>query len=166
MAIQIIKLPLSRWQEYKNLRLRALKDEPQAFSSSYTKEAAYPDEKWQERLSTACQEINSWLLFAQKNRRLVGMIGGWVEPGKDVITIFGMFVVKRERGQGIAKMLFNKLLSTIKQTSFSRCMLEVNIDQQAAFHLYQTVGFQIVGQENLVLGDGQSHQLYKMDLKI
>lgn len=40
---EIIKLSLGRWREYKELRLRALKTDPQAFLSTYIKEAEYPN---------------------------------------------------------------------------------------------------------------------------
>jgi len=33
--IKIIKLTPERWEEYKNLRLEALKNSPTAFASSY-----------------------------------------------------------------------------------------------------------------------------------
>jgi hypothetical protein len=76
--IKIINLPLENWREYKEIRLRALKADPQAFSSNFAKESAYPDEKWQQRLKTANEQDASWLYFAQEKGELVGMIGGIV----------------------------------------------------------------------------------------
>ena len=48
--IEIQTLSLSQWQEYKDIRLRSLKTEPQAFLSRYEESASFPDEKWQQRL--------------------------------------------------------------------------------------------------------------------
>ena len=85
--IQIIKLPPERWNEYKALRLRALKDDPQAFGSSYTKEVAYSDDKWRER-------TNNSVLFATDGNNLVGMLGVWQSEGdkeNKTANIFGVF---------------------------------------------------------------------------
>lgn len=43
-TIQVVTLQPSKWQEYKNLRLLALKEEPQAFGSTYEENAKRPDE--------------------------------------------------------------------------------------------------------------------------
>jgi hypothetical protein len=43
--ITIGKLPPEQWQDYKALRLRALQDDPQAFSEPFEKAIAYPDER-------------------------------------------------------------------------------------------------------------------------
>jgi hypothetical protein len=82
IGFRILQLPLDSWQEYKAIRLKALKTDPQAFLSPYSKESAYPDEKWQQRLEEANAGISSWVYFAQNEGKLVGMIGGY-RPEKE-----------------------------------------------------------------------------------
>ena len=39
------------WQTYRDVRLRALGTNPEAFGSSFEREVAFPDERWVERAS-------------------------------------------------------------------------------------------------------------------
>ena len=59
-------------QLYKELRLRALREEPQAFGSSYEANVNKPDSYWVERLNDV-KSGNGWLVFAEINDKLVGM---------------------------------------------------------------------------------------------
>lgn len=40
--MDIVKLPIEKWSEYRDLRLRALQEDPEAFSSAYAKELHHP----------------------------------------------------------------------------------------------------------------------------
>src|SRR3972149_5620739 len=105
---EIIKLPIGQWQDYKELRLRALKTEPQNFSSPYAKEPVYPEEKWQQRLQSANEGLTSWMYFARQNGTLVGMIGGYRDENdlkNHTAQIWGVYVDPEQRGKGIAKDL-------------------------------------------------------------
>jgi hypothetical protein len=42
--IEIITLKPEEWKQYRDLRLRALKEEPQAFGSTYEDISKHPDE--------------------------------------------------------------------------------------------------------------------------
>ena len=44
--VKLIKLPTQRWRDYKSLRLRALKEEPFAFGTSYEEEKNKVDKFW------------------------------------------------------------------------------------------------------------------------
>lgn len=41
--MEIIKLPVSDWEKYKEIRLRALKEDPQAFGASFEDNAKYDE---------------------------------------------------------------------------------------------------------------------------
>src|SRR6266545_3805166 len=59
------------WRAYKELRLRALRDEPQAFGEPYQHAAALPDARWRRRLEEAGGPMGGELLFAQRGGQLV-----------------------------------------------------------------------------------------------
>ena len=167
--IEIIMLPISSWQEYKTLRLRALKTEPQAFTSPYEKEAVYPDDKWQQRLKDA-ESGKTWMFFARLNGKLVGMIGGYRNE-EDVqnhrVQIWGVYVDPEARRKGIAKSLIEKILGEFKkQSDIVIARTKVNIDQEPAKKLYEKSGFKVTGTESLVLGDGSEHRVLIMELKL
>lgn len=153
--IEIVKLSPSEWLSYKVLRLRSLKEDPQSFLSSYEKELLVPDDRWRARLSN-----DKWLFFAKMDGQLVGMMGAF-QTDKDkqnqAANIYGVFVVHEARGKRISVMLMNKLLDFLKDQSIKTVNLSVNQDQLAAVTLYRKFGFDLTGQENMMLGDGIEH---------
>jgi len=153
--IVITKLPVSEWQSYKALRLRALKEETKAFVSRYEDQVKHTDEQWQNRLATG-----KHMLFAKLGGQLVGMMVGYVpDPDKDktVADIVSVYVVPEARGKGISKKLLETLLKELKEDGVTKANLTVNKDQLPAVHLYQSFGFFITGEEEGILGDGLKH---------
>lgn len=165
--IEIVTLQPQQWQRYKDLRLRALKEERQAFSSTYEDSIKYPDSFWQERLKQAYAGNSQWLLFAKQGDNLVGMAGGYVTDEKDTAEVVGIYIVKEARGQGISNKLTVDLINRIKQNkSINKLLIGVNPEQVAALSLYQGLGFKIIGKEKMMMGDGKQHDYYKMVLII
>jgi hypothetical protein len=48
-------------EEFKTVRLRALKDTPTAFGSTYAKESAFSDGDWLKRMAGAVFAISAWM---------------------------------------------------------------------------------------------------------
>jgi len=161
---QVVKLTPEEWQLYKQIRLEALKVEPQAFGSRYAEVLQRPDSHWQERLKEAQAGEKSWLLFAQENDRIIGMIGAYCEEGSDAVDIISVFVTKEKRGQGVASALMAAILKEVgKGGAFRKARLTVNAGQTAAVTLYRHFGFQIVAEQPGVLGDGNVYPGYIME---
>lgn len=162
--ILITKLPVSEWQSYKALRLRALKEETKAFSSRYEDQAKQPDEHWQNRLAAG-----KHMLFAKLGGQLVGMMVGYVpDPDKDKTTanIVSVYVAPEVRGKGISKKLLETLLKELKEDGVIKTILTVNKDQLVAVHLYQSFGFIITGEEEGIMADGLSHTEFLMSKQL
>ncbi len=165
--LEIITLQPSDWKDYKELRLRALKEEPQAFASTYDENIKLPDEFWQMRLEEALAGESQWLLFARQQDNLVGMAGAFVKDEKDTVHIIAVFVDKKYRGQGISKKLMNNLISAIKQNNeIRRLLVGVNPEQVAALNLYQNIGFKLIKKGKIILGDGKEHENYEMEMLV
>lgn len=49
--MQITQLPPARWQDYKNLRLEAVRNSPQSFLSTVEETEAEPDQEWQKKIT-------------------------------------------------------------------------------------------------------------------
>lgn len=165
--IEIVTLQPQQWQKYKDLRLRALKEEPQAFSSTYEDSVKYPDSFWQGRLKQAYVGNSQWLLFAKQEDNLVGMAGAYVADEKDAANVVGVYVAKDVRGQGVSKKIIINLITRIKQNkSIKKLFVSVNPDQVAAFNLYKSLGFNIIRKDKMIFGDGKQHDSYEMVLRI
>jgi ribosomal protein S18 acetylase RimI-like enzyme len=164
-TVEIVRLPVEQWPAYRQIRLEALRDSPQAFGSTYTESLARPDSQWQTRLEEAAKGEEVWLLFARIGERLVGMIGAYVEEKVEppVAAIVSMYVTPAERGKGISTRLMQAILETLQAAGIYKAVLGVNVDQTAALHLYQRFGFTIYETVVNRMGDGVDHSEYLME---
>ncbi len=152
-------LPVSEWEKFRKLRLRALQKEPQAFLVTYKETLSRPPEKWQNTLQKVV-DGESWLVFAKVADKLVGMIGAFQsEENKkeNEATIYGVYVDREMRGKGIGAKLMDGILERLKKKNISKVSLSVNKDQISAIKLYEKFEFRVAGEENLILGDGKMH---------
>ena len=162
--IRITRLDPGAWQDFKGLRLEALATTPHAFEASYDDLCTKPDTYWTDRLEAAAEKRGSWLLFAKREQRLVGMVGALKDEERHVANITAVFVAEEARGQGIGTDLMSALLRELRQDrTIQRLRLYVNKSQTAAVHLYHRCGFFIVEEDRATYGDGQEHDGYVME---
>lgn len=169
-TIEIVSAKAVRWQEYRDLRLLALKEEPQAFGSVYKIELGQSDSKWQNRLKDYQEGNQQWMVFARLDNELVGMVGAW-QSSEDAnnmqANLMATFVVLNQRGRGIGTKMLNILIDEIKRSKrVSVLKLEVNPEKESAVKLYEKAGFQKTGEKQMVLGDGEAHLVYEMEMML
>ena len=140
--IVVKKLKEDRWKEYRNLLLEALNKEPTAFGSSYDEEKNLSENEWRKRIRNT--------LFALSKNKLIGMVVYTYNTKiktKHVANIFGIYVTKECRGQGVGMKLIDNVLTEIqKSKDVVKIKLTVNPKQKAAVKLYKKYGFKIVGR--------------------
>ena len=167
--IEITTLDFSEWRLLKELRLRALREEPQAFCSAFSREAAWSDEKWRQRLQDV-KDRRGWIFFAKLDGKLVGMIGGFrnhTDKQKCRAEIWGMYVDKLARRKGVGEALVKRLLVELsKEENVNTVLLEVNANQQPAIQLYKKLGFDQVWTEEITFGDGTQGSAMIMEKSI
>jgi ribosomal protein S18 acetylase RimI-like enzyme len=162
--VTITRLNPGAWQEFKVLRLEALATDPQAFEASYDELHTKPDAYWTDQLQDVTEGKGSWLLFAKRDQRLVGMIGAVITADRHIANITAVFVAEEARGWGIGTVLMSAILRELRQDrSNQRLRLYVNTSQTAARHLYDRFGFLIVKAERARYGDGQEHDGFVME---
>lgn len=162
-SFEIVTLTPDQWAAYKDIRMESLMNEPQAFFSTYVESAKKPDSFWQERLAEAQDGNESWLYFAKDGEKIIGIIGAYVKDNKEVAEIVSVYVNGDARGQGVSKMLMNKILQVLSEKdSIKTVRLAVNVDQTPALNLYKSYGFQITEKKNILMGDGKYHDEYIM----
>ena len=165
--VEIVGADAVAWQEYRALRLEALHKEPQAFGATYADSLAQPDTFWQGRLADAVAARSNWMVFARRRTQLVGMIGAYQDEAMATLQIgqvVAMYVATNARGQGISRQLMTSLIAIMERTpSIRRLRLDVNVEQTAAVHLYERMGFVITKHEQVQLGDGKLHDGYIME---
>ncbi len=154
--MEIVELAPDDWQAYRDLRLRALKEDPAAFSSTYAESAALPEARWRSRLLDAQKGERNWLFFAREGDKLVGMIGAFIDDASPAsATIVSVYVPAEERGKGISSRLMEWVLRELStNVSLRRASLAVNKLQLPAIGLYKKFGFQCAGIETAQMGNG------------
>lgn len=165
-TIHIEALKPEQWRLYREIRLEALKTEPQAFVTKYADSVNKPDSYWQNRLANADGE-KSWLLFAMDNERAVGMLGAFAMEEPTVVEIVSVYVTPAMRSLGIGQMLMNTMLHTLRQNPrLNRVILEVSEKQLPAIALYQHLGFRITRTGMINYGDGSAALEYLMEMPL
>ena len=139
--IQIKTLPKTRWKEYRDLRLEALKKYPSTFGSLYEDEAKFTEKEWSYRINSDHSEM----IFAIDNDKLIGTVAYYTEVRKSqrhIANVVGMYVKKEYQGKGIGKKLLKEIIKIIKKRrDIKKIKITVVTDNKPALKLYEKVGF-------------------------
>ena len=133
------------WEAYRTLRLRALREDPLAFGSTYESEREFGEDRWRERLSprSPLAPAATWAAADSSDRLLGTVVAARVEGD---FHIFGMWVAPEARRRGIGGRLLDQALDWIEQSSAGAVvLLDVNPRELPAVQLYQSRGFQFTG---------------------
>lgn len=139
------------WSAWKSLRLKALKNAPEAFASSFEEESQWPDERFKEVL--AQNHIFGFFIDEQ----LAGIAGFYVmnQPKtKHRGVIWGVYVQPECRGMNMANRLLMFLIGHAK-SYVTQLHLTCVTTNQAAIRLYEKLGFTIIGTEPRSLKIGE-----------
>jgi RimJ/RimL family protein N-acetyltransferase len=132
----------------RQLRLASLAADPDAFGSTYAKEADEPAEWWQrwaaqselgtnQRTLVLEADDGRWLALA-----LVRLDDG--KPGAAVLN--AMWVAPEARGQRAAALLCDACATWATDVGCHQMTLEVVVDNRAARRAYEAAGFVISGR--------------------
>ena len=122
----------------RELRLRSLRDAPEAFGSSAEREEPYPPELWEERGRT--------VVVAEDGGEWLGMAGMFVDPDlPSIANLFGMWVDPRARRRGAGARLVDAVVDLARTSGLGRVELAVTDRAPAAEALYERLGFHRTG---------------------
>jgi RimJ/RimL family protein N-acetyltransferase len=131
-------------ERFWRLRLRALQDAPEAFSSSYeeTVQTPLPDLVEQQRARISTENV---VFLAQEDSEFVGITGLYRETRlktKHKGHIWGVYVLPEWRGRGIARVLMQRAIAYARGWAGLQLLhLSVTAGNTAALRLYESLGF-------------------------
>ncbi|WP_235857339.1 GNAT family N-acetyltransferase [Paenibacillus albiflavus] len=133
--------------------MEALKNHPEAFSSSYEDSVQTPLEDVEKRIKN---DKDNYILGAfTENGQLVGIAGFRREQGikvKHKGMIWGVYVSAEHRGKGIAQSLIKEILTRGKEIEgLMQISLGVTQSNKVAAELYKKLGFETYGVEKNAL---------------
>jgi ribosomal protein S18 acetylase RimI-like enzyme len=145
----------------RDLRLRALRDSPAAFGSTYEVEAAREETAWMERLATA----GNAHFVAEEGQVPTGMVS-LVRDHQDhrLAHLVGMWVAPRARGSGTADRLMAEALAWAREEAFVAVRLHVIDDNDRAERVYLRHGFRRTGESFRRERDGATEIEMQLDV--
>ncbi|MFN8894179.1 MAG: GNAT family N-acetyltransferase [Betaproteobacteria bacterium] len=149
---------------FQTLRLRGLKECPEAFASSYEEEAGTPLEEIERHLKP---KTDSAIVGAFREGELVGLTGVQREGMAKLAHkafIWGVYVAPEARGNGVgSKIVGHALKYAAESLGVRQVNLGVNTKNSPAVALYGKLGFVQYGIERgFLLVGGELHDEFQM----
>jgi GNAT superfamily N-acetyltransferase len=127
------------WRTWREIRLRALRDSPEAFGSTYEREVAFTEADFRARLG-----VEDCSVLATAAGRPVGMAGGFLDlPGW--CHVVAMWVEPDWRGRGVGRALLDRVVSWADEHEL-RTHLDVTVGNDTARAFYERAGFVGTGE--------------------
>ncbi len=132
---------------FKEVRLKALKESPDAFGSTYESALQRDERSWQDQLWSTTTGDDRNTQFAFEGDQCIGIAALYREPSAPSGDIIMMWVDPRYRGSSAASSLVRVLLSWAKDSGFVAVSLEVTDSNARAIKFYENEGFHDTGEK-------------------
>nr|WP_263323433.1 GNAT family N-acetyltransferase [Neobacillus sp. Marseille-Q6967] len=138
---------------YWKLRLEALKENPEAFLTSY--EEAVKRENPVEQTAKNFTAEENYTFGAFDGGELIGVVTLMLEKAPKIkhrANIYAMYVTKKRQAAGVGKALMTAAIEKAKTIDvIEKINLSVNASNEKAKRLYTNLGFQVYGIEEKAL---------------
>ena len=144
---QIRRLEVTDAPVYRALRLRALREHADAFTSSFEKEDVRPLADTEKRLR-AVGDGKLWGTYV--DGEMAGMVGLSLETrikNRHKGLLVSMYVAPEYTGKGLGLLLVDTVMQDARATGLELVTLTVTDSNHAAIALYQKCGFTAFGTE-------------------
>lgn len=142
------------WRLWRDARLEALRDSPDAFGSRLDDWIDAPEQRWRERLSLP----DAHHIVAVDQTQVLGMMSVFPSGAPSTMTLVSAWVAPRARGRGIAATLIDAVVDAARASGASVIDLSVMPDNLTARRTYERAGFRVRDEPGAPLPDGR-HQV-------
>ena len=153
VGVEIRRATLSDAAHVRELRLRALESDPDAFGETLERARTRPEADYADWIGSP---ENGMFLAADADGSLVGMAVGAPAPIDDrprPAALFAMWVAPEARGQGVGAALVAAVEGWARGKGYVRMGLGVTSTNEPAIRLYTRMGFIDLG-DTYPLRDG------------
>lgn len=134
--IKVRLLAKDEWQLYREVRLAALHEAPEAFVARLEEEKSYSDEFWRERANRAHRVI------AERGDEPVGVIGlGMHNQDPQTGEVFGLWTAPTVRGQRVAWRLVETASQQAAEDGYRQLYFWAGSDNASAVGFASSFGF-------------------------
>ena len=143
MSLSVRIATLADWQQWRELRLRALAGAPDAFGETLEAARAHDEATWRRFVEPRPDAIR---LFAERDGVPVGMCVGVIADDQRRANLYAMWVAPEARGSGAGAQLVDTVLRWARSHAALEVELRVSERHEPARRLYERCGFRDTGE--------------------
>jgi ribosomal protein S18 acetylase RimI-like enzyme len=133
------------WRQWREVRLRMLREEANSFGTRWEEAAREPDERWQTWTAEAARGETRTLFVAEHDDRWVAVAGGFLRIDPVEAQLVSMWVDPKARGAGLAERLIEAVATWANGRGCTVVYLFVQETNVRAQRLYERAGFSPTG---------------------
>jgi ribosomal protein S18 acetylase RimI-like enzyme len=137
----------NEWAIYKDLRLAALTESPDAFGSTFAREVQRSDADWASRLASGVNSSWDFPIMAEIDSQPIGLAWGRIEQSNPAVAnLYQAWVHPNYRRLGAGQMLLEAVTAWAMDKQVDFLELGVTCGDTPAMRLYLRAGFEPVGR--------------------
>jgi GNAT superfamily N-acetyltransferase len=154
-VIDIREVTPEDWQAMRDVRLAALQEAPDAFASTYAREAPFTEEQWLARIN---DRAVTYLAYLPGSAEPAGIAGAYISDdddgdGNQHPQVVSMWVSPTARGQKVGEALIEATAGWASRRGFGDLHLWVTESNAPARRLYERCGFTPTGERQPLPSD-------------
>jgi GNAT superfamily N-acetyltransferase len=155
--VQVVRAEAGDWERIREIRLRSLREDPEAFGSTLEREEGQHEEQWR-AFAAGWDGAIRQVVFAAADEggRWIGIAMGVVWAGDpSLANLIAMWVDAPARGRGVGEQLVERVAAWALDVGADRLELCVTERNAPASRLYARAGFVPTGlRDELRPGSG------------
>jgi ribosomal protein S18 acetylase RimI-like enzyme len=159
LDVELLSKPTD-WWVLRKTRLRALRDAPDAFASTYRIESAWPPGRWRDQFAAG-----TWVVGPVEAGDRTGL-AGLLWPPTEAPHVEWVWVAASHRGRGMLRSLMEELAAAARSADARTLKLWVLKDNADALAAYRKLGFIETGEEQeLRVAEADGKPRYEVRLR-
>ena len=134
---------MADWQAWRDIRLQALRDAPDAFGSTYAEQNRRGENHWRQRVAGGGLFL-AWIPEVGAAEP-AGMAGGY-QAAPATVELISMFVRPRARGRRVGEALIDAVTGWARERDATSVHLWVTETNKHARRLYERCGFSVTAE--------------------
>jgi ribosomal protein S18 acetylase RimI-like enzyme len=144
----------------RDIRLRALRDAPGAFASSFEAESVRPRGAWEDAAAAWSAGTGAATFVAELGREWVGLTGAFrAADCTEMVELVSMWVAPGFRRRGVARSLIDRVVVWARATGANAVGLGAADGNDAAIAAYERAGFALTGERHPLPSDRSRDEL-------
>ena len=143
-STRVTRISANQWPILKDVRLRALKEAPYAFGTTFAEGQERTDAYWREMAKDHATRPDQAYFMAYANENACGMAGCYHTEG-DTAVLTSMWVAPEVRGQKIGEQIIQAVTQWAQEAGAT--ILDASVSENnPAQKFYQKLGFEETGE--------------------